>query len=110
MFPCTFTGASSGIGAETAKLFAELHCKIAINGRNEDALNQVADDCKQHGGQPADVLILPGDVTNFPLMEQLVEKAVNYFGKIDILVNVNDCIISIKKAHLSCPFDIKSKS
>ena len=43
------TGASSGIGAETARHFASLGCHLSLTGRKEVNLQKVAEDCKQNG-------------------------------------------------------------
>ena len=45
-----FSGASSGIGEATAKLFARLGAQLSITGRNESKLNQVGDECRQFAG------------------------------------------------------------
>ena len=45
------TGASSGIGAATAVLFAKLGAHLSLTGRNETNLNKVAEECKQHGAK-----------------------------------------------------------
>ena len=82
------TGASSGIGAATAKLFASLGVKLSLTGRNEVNLKLVADECKRVG--PADAepplmvlaeLCSESDVTN------LVDATIKKFGRLDILVN-----------------------
>jgi NADP-dependent 3-hydroxy acid dehydrogenase YdfG len=39
------TGSSSGIGAETARLFAKRHFRVAITGSNQERLKQVAQEC-----------------------------------------------------------------
>lgn len=43
------TGASSGIGAGTAKMFSQLGAKLAITGRNEENLKKTAETCEQLG-------------------------------------------------------------
>ena len=45
------TGASSGIGAATAVLFAKLGAHLSLTGRNETNLNKVAEECQQHGAK-----------------------------------------------------------
>lgn len=45
-----FVGASSGIGAATAKHFAECGVKLVLAGRNEENLNKVAEDCMTLSG------------------------------------------------------------
>ena len=44
------SGASSGIGAATAVLFARLGAKLAITGRNSDNLQKVSDECAKQPG------------------------------------------------------------
>ena len=44
-----FLGASSGIGAATAKLFAKLGANLAITGRNSENLQKVAEECEVEG-------------------------------------------------------------
>lgn len=46
----TSTGASSGIGAGTAKMFAKLGASLALTGRNEDNLKKNGDECEKLGG------------------------------------------------------------
>jgi len=82
------TGASSGIGAATAVLFSRLGAKLAITGRNESNLQDVAKDCASH--LPADTsgpLLLIGDVTSEQDVQRFVEKTVERFGRLDVLVN-----------------------
>ena len=46
-------GASSGIGAGTAKMFSQLGAKLAITGRNEENLNKTALECEKLGNKVA---------------------------------------------------------
>lgn len=79
------TGASSGIGAATAKLYASYGALIAAVGRNETRLNDVANVCESYkGNRPLCILLdllVPGSC------EELVKRTVQTYGKIDILVN-----------------------
>ncbi|KAH6923392.1 hypothetical protein HPB50_000933 [Hyalomma asiaticum] len=81
------TGASSGIGWSTAKLFARLGARLSLNGRKEDKLKEVSEACQQYMPQDAKILQTPGDLTDTKLAETLVESTSKKFGKIDILVN-----------------------
>lgn len=45
------TGASSGIGAGTALLFARLGAQLALNGRDMDKLSKLAKECEECGGK-----------------------------------------------------------
>lgn len=81
------TGASSGIGLSTAKLFARLGARLSLTGRKEDKLNAVAESCQQYLQPGTKVLLTPGELTDPKLRETLVESTSKKFGKIDILVN-----------------------
>lgn len=51
------TGASSGIGAVTAKLFAQKGCSLCLTGRNEENLKKVQQECIDAGLQKDQVLL-----------------------------------------------------
>lgn len=74
------TGGSSGIGAAIAIKFAEEGASVAIVGRNQDKLNNVAKKC-------VNSLVLIADVTKDDDAKRIVSETVRYFGKLDILVN-----------------------
>lgn len=78
------TGASSGIGKETAFAFARKKAKIVIAARREDKLKEIADEIQKSGGQ---VLIVKTDVAKFEDCENLIKTTLNKWGRIDILVN-----------------------
>ncbi|XP_054728384.1 uncharacterized oxidoreductase TM_0325-like [Anastrepha obliqua] len=78
------TGASSGIGAATAKAFAIRGAKIALVGRNVDNLKAVESDCKAANSN-AELLLIPADVTVDA--ERIINKTVDEFGQLDVLVN-----------------------
>ncbi|XP_026314610.1 uncharacterized protein LOC113226261 [Hyposmocoma kahamanoa] len=75
------TGASSGIGAATAIMFAEQRASVTLIGRNETKLNAVAKKLPNN----ATSLILKADVTTDA--KKIIDETVNKFGKIDVLVN-----------------------
>ena len=50
IFPL-ISGASSGIGAATAKLFSQLGASLALTGRKEDNLRKVGEECKRLGNR-----------------------------------------------------------
>ncbi|XP_013178544.1 PREDICTED: uncharacterized oxidoreductase TM_0325-like [Papilio xuthus] len=79
------TGASSGIGAETAKLFSSHGALVTAVGRDEVRLTQVADICEAfHGNRPLCVRV---DLTEDGGCEEVVKKTVETYKKIDVLVN-----------------------
>ena len=71
------TGASSGIGAETALLFASYGAKLVILARNEAKLEEVALKCKENGSP--DVLVIPMDLSNIEACETAMETAMEHF-------------------------------
>lgn len=79
------TGASSGIGAATAELFAELGANVAIGFYgNESGAAGVRDRIATNGGR---ALPLKADVRDTGEVRSLVARAVEAFGPIDVLVN-----------------------
>ena len=73
------TGANSGIGLATAKLFVQEGAKVAITGRRQEALDEAV---KEIGG---DVKAILADAADIPKTKDVVEQTVAAFGKIDIL-------------------------
>lgn len=76
------TGASMGIGAATARAFAQTGSKVVLAARSEDLLTALA---REIGEESA--LAVPTDVTNRAQVDALMQRAVEKFGRIDILVN-----------------------
>jgi len=78
------TGAGSGIGKETALLFAKEGAKVAITGRTAEKLEEVCREIDENGGK---AIFKTGDVSKREDMDNVVNTAMNEFGKIDILIN-----------------------
>jgi NADP-dependent 3-hydroxy acid dehydrogenase YdfG len=78
------TGASSGIGRETAVTIAALGARVALLARREAELNLIADEIARSGGV---ALPLPCDVTQSARLDSAVHRIAEEFGRIDILVN-----------------------
>ena len=78
------TGASSGIGRASAKLFAKEGARIIIGARREDKLHELAKEIQNDGGQ---VKALAGDVTSETYNKELVALALSEFSKLDIGFN-----------------------
>ena len=78
------TGASSGIGRETAIAFARADANLVLAARNEAALNDLAIELAVVGRR---VLVLPTDVTQRSAVDILAQRTFEEMGSIDILVN-----------------------
>ncbi|MFC4021605.1 SDR family oxidoreductase [Micromonospora sp. GCM10011542] len=78
------TGASSGIGAATAYALARRGAAVALAARSGAALDQVAQRCRELGGQ---ALAVPTDVTDMASMQRLADRTAAEFGRIDAWVN-----------------------
>ena len=79
------TGASSGIGLASAKLFASLGAKLVLAARSQDKLEEIASGISHDSG--SDVLCVKTDVSVEEDCRNLIDKAVARFGRIDVLVN-----------------------
>src|SRR5205809_7113360 len=73
------TGANSGIGLATARLFVAEGARVAITGRNQKTLDAAA----QELGRNA--LAIAADNTDVAATEAAVQQAVNKFGNLDVL-------------------------
>jgi NAD(P)-dependent dehydrogenase (short-subunit alcohol dehydrogenase family) len=78
------TGASSGIGLACAEEFAKFGCKLVLAARQSDKLIEVENTLK---GKGAEVLAVLADVSKEEDCKNLIEKAIDRFGGIDILLN-----------------------
>jgi hypothetical protein len=78
------TGASSGFGEDAARFFAADGCKLVLAARRLDRLDSVADEIRSRGGE---VLIVRADVSQRKEIDALVARALDRFGRIDILFN-----------------------
>lgn len=81
------TGASAGIGAATAVHLASMGCYVAINGRNMENLTRTFNECVEAGLPNDKVLMVQGDVGNEETCKKIVERTVEHFGQLDILIN-----------------------
>jgi NAD(P)-dependent dehydrogenase (short-subunit alcohol dehydrogenase family) len=78
------TGASSGIGAATARRLARGGASVVVSGRRPERLETLARELDPSGAR---VLTVPGDVTVDADRRRLVEATLAKFGRIDALVN-----------------------
>ncbi len=78
------TGASSGIGRETARLLAGRGAKLVLGARRADRLESLATEIRAAGGEAAFAVT---DIARPADVEALIACAVENFGRIDVLVN-----------------------
>ncbi len=77
------TGASSGIGKGLALELSKQHCKLILSSRHQEQLFSVKKDCKNQ----ENVQVLALDLAHYATMSLVVEKAMQLFGHIDLLIN-----------------------
>jgi NAD(P)-dependent dehydrogenase (short-subunit alcohol dehydrogenase family) len=78
------TGGTSGIGRESAVLFAKAGAKVVVAGRRETEGKETIDLLRAAGG---DGLFVKTDVANSADVEELVQRTVEKFGRVDIAFN-----------------------
>ncbi|MBQ8188969.1 MAG: SDR family oxidoreductase [Lachnospiraceae bacterium] len=78
------TGGNSGIGAKCAEMFAKEGAKVVISARREAQLNEVAAKILADGGE---VMSVTCDISKADQCKALVDKTVEAFGTVDILIN-----------------------
>ncbi|OWR41545.1 3-dehydroecdysone 3alpha-reductase [Danaus plexippus plexippus] len=74
------TGASSGIGAAVAVGFSSEGARVVMVGRNENKLASVAARCNEP-------LVVKADVGNDEDAKRIIDRTIDHFGQIDVLVN-----------------------
>ena len=77
------TGASSGIGAATARRLAARGAAVVLGARRTDRLDALADQIRADGGRAGTVTV---DVTRAGDLQRLVETAVHEHGRLDVLI------------------------
>ena len=78
------TGASSGIGLASARLFASYGARLALAARSIDKLKTLASEISS---DPSKVLCIKTDVSIEEDCKNLIESTVKHFGRIDFLIN-----------------------
>jgi hypothetical protein len=81
------TGASSGIGAATARRFASGGAHVVLAARRADALETVAEECREAGADAGvEALTVPTDVTDADAVAALVDATTERFDRLDTVV------------------------
>ena len=75
------TGSARGIGRATAELLAEQGARVLINDLDADVAEQAASEIS------GETTVFGGDLTKEGVPDELIQKAVDEFGQIDIIVN-----------------------
>jgi NAD(P)-dependent dehydrogenase (short-subunit alcohol dehydrogenase family) len=78
------TGGTSGIGRDTAVLFAKAGAKVVVAGRREPEGNETVELIRTAGG---DGLFVKADVSKANEVEALIQNAVERFGRLDVAFN-----------------------
>lgn len=78
------TGASSGIGEATAKLFAAHGYRVVLAARRRERLEALGEEIRKMGGEALPVV---ADLTDLRQIEQLVDSSLSDYGRIDVLFN-----------------------
>jgi NAD(P)-dependent dehydrogenase (short-subunit alcohol dehydrogenase family) len=77
-------GANGRIGRATARAFAAAGARVVVAARNVAALDDLAHEIVEHGG---DALAIPTDVSDAAAVAHLVDRTVETFGRLDAAVN-----------------------
>ena len=78
------TGSGRGIGAAAAARLAAAGANVVLTARSEAEVEAVAARLRQAKGR---AIAVPGDITDPEVVEEIVESALDQFGRVDILVN-----------------------
>jgi short-subunit dehydrogenase len=78
------TGASSGIGAATARELARSGARVVLAARRTTELERMAGSIRDKGGN---AIAIPVDISNAAQVQRLVERTQDAFGNVDVLVN-----------------------
>ncbi len=78
------TGAGSGIGAATAKLFGMHKAIVVVSDINLESAEKVASEIRNDGGKAS---AFATDVTQFEQVKELLQTVIEKFGSLDVMVN-----------------------
>ncbi|OGR88083.1 MAG: hypothetical protein A3A86_00420 [Elusimicrobia bacterium RIFCSPLOWO2_01_FULL_60_11] len=93
------TGASSGIGLATARLLSQRGAKVILAARSKEKLAALAREIPNS-------IAVPTDVTDPAAVKNMVRRAVDAFGRVDILIN-NAGVLVYKKMEETTPQEVR---
>ena len=88
------TGGSRGIGAAAAEIFWQAGYNVVLNGKNSGEKLKEAE-ARMNAARPGSALAVQADITDKESVEGMFDKAIETFGKVDILIN-NAAVALIK--------------
>ncbi len=78
------TGASSGIGEQSAEKFAQLHAIVILVSRNEEKLQQISSRLSKY---QTTILVYACDISKKDQVDKMAKFVIEKFGSVDVLVN-----------------------
>ncbi|GFN93654.1 hydroxysteroid 11-beta-dehydrogenase 1-like protein [Plakobranchus ocellatus] len=99
------TGSSSGIGEVIAISYASKGANVTLCGRDSQRLHDAAEKCKKAGaaaGNSIKTVEAAGDITDSRVQEEIIQKTVEAFGKLDILVVNHGLVLSYEPSLDEC--------
>lgn len=78
------TGSTAGIGRGIATVFAREGASVVVSGRSMERGREIAEEIKAAGGE---VLFVPADIAEVTDVHNLIQKTIEYYGRLNILVN-----------------------
>ena len=78
------TGSTSGMGRDTAYLFAREGAKVVVTGRNEERAKAVVDKIRADGGEAIYVI---ADTSDLSAPQKIFDETMKAYGTVDILFN-----------------------
>lgn len=88
------TGSTSGMGRDTAYVFAEEGAKVVIVGRDEKRATEAVENIRKRGGEASYVI---ADIADRQSLDRIVDQTVETYGTVDILFN-NAGLLSTKSS------------
>jgi dihydroxycyclohexadiene carboxylate dehydrogenase len=101
---CIVTGAGQGIGRSTAKRLGAEGGVVVVADRVEEGATQTVAELREHGVEALKVLV---DLSALAGAQEMIDKTVGAFGRIDVLVNNVGGTIFIKPYHLYTEDEVK---